>query len=59
MAVSGLETIRKLLGVGELLYFETELLICVMNGLHCRPVKGIKSRTLRCAAVTKRSRPRS
>ena len=32
--VSGLETIRKLLGVGELLHFETELLMCVMNSLH-------------------------
>ena len=30
MAVSGLQTIRKLLGVGELLYFETELLMCVL-----------------------------
>ena len=47
VAVSGLETIRKVLGVGELLYFETELLIYVMNGLHS--VQGIKSRTLRSA----------
>ena len=47
MAVSGLETIRKVLGVGELLYFETELLIYVMDGLHS--VQGIKSRTLRFA----------
>ena len=35
VAVSGLETIRKLLGVGELLYFETELqvLMCVLDVL--------------------------
>ena len=46
MAVSGLETIRKLLGVGELLYFETELLMCIMNGLQWCPVQCIKSRTL-------------
>ena len=37
MAVSGLETIRKLLGVGELLCFESELLMCVRNGLHSHP----------------------
>ena len=34
MVVSGLETIRKLLGVGEFLHFETELLMCVLNSLH-------------------------
>ena len=34
VAISGLEAIRKILRVGELLYFETELLMCVMNGLH-------------------------
>ena len=47
MAVSGLETIHKLLGVGELLYFRTELLMCVVNGLPWHPVQGIKSQTLR------------
>ena len=30
MAVSGLQTIRKLLGVGELFFFEGELLMCVL-----------------------------
>ena len=41
MAVSGLETIRKLLGVGELLCFESEPLMCVRNGLHSHPVKRV------------------
>ena len=56
MAVSGLETIRKLLGVGELLCFESELLMCVRNGLHSHPVKGIKRRTLVNASGIKQSR---
>ena len=33
VAVSGLETIRKLFGVGELLYFETELLMRTLDVL--------------------------
>ena len=41
VAISGFETICKILGVGELLI--TKLLMCVMNSLHWRPVQGIKS----------------
>jgi len=40
--VSGLETIRKILGLGELSYFQTELLMCVVNGfLWCMALRNV------------------